>query len=143
MKDSIINALIGGGLIGLSASLMLIFNGRVTGIAGIYNGIFRKIDSEFYWRLAMVLGLIAGGAVTYTLYPDYFINSSGRSILTLIPAGLLVGFGTIMGNGCTSGHGICGLARLSVRSIVATLIFMLAGILTATFFRLYFLGGSI
>jgi uncharacterized membrane protein YedE/YeeE len=140
MKESIINAVLGGGLIGLSASLMLIFNGRVTGIAGIYNGVVKKIDADFFWRLALVLGLAAGGAFVYVLKPELFVNESGRSMLTVFIAGLLVGFGTIMGSGCTSGHGVCGIARLSMRSVSATVVFMLFGFLTATAFRYFFLG---
>ena len=87
-------------------------------------------------------GLIAGGLLIHFLRPDLFINQSGRSSSAILLAGLLVGFGTSMGSGCTSGHGVCGVSRLSVRSIVATLTFMLFGLLTVQAVR-YFAGGSI
>ena len=130
--ESILNALIGGSLIGLAASLMLFFNGRVTGISGIYSGVLQKISPDFYWRIAMILGLVVGGAVVYRLNPELFVNSTERSSLHLAIAGILVGFGTLLGSGCTSGHGICGLSRLSARSLVATLTFMVLGFVTAT-----------
>ena len=137
--SSILNALLGGGLIGLAASLMLFFNGRVTGISGIYNGVFRKISPDFWWRLALVLGLIAGGAFVFVLRPEFMANNSGRSHIDLVVAGILVGFGTVLGSGCTSGHGICGLSRLSMRSVVATGTFMAFGFISAFLYRWLFL----
>ena len=114
--ESILNALLGGGLIGLAASLMLFFNGRVTGISGIYSGVFSGITPDFFWRLALILGLILGGAVVHQLSPELFVNNTNRSLLHLALAGIIVGFGALLGSGCTSGHGICGLSRLSLRS---------------------------
>ena len=130
--ESILNALMGGGLIGLAASLMLFFNGRVTGISGIYSGVFSRISADFFWRFALILGLVLGGAIAFRLNPELFLNTTGRSSIHLVVAGLLVGFGTLLGAGCTSGHGVCGLSRLSMRSLVATLTFMALGFATAT-----------
>lgn len=138
MAESILNALLGGAIIGVAASIMLIFNGRVTGISGIYNGILSWVKGDIAWRLAFVLGLVFGGSVLYSLRPELFINETGRPLWLVAVAGLIVGFGTIMGSGCTSGHGVCGISRLSPRSLVATGAFMGAGILTATLIRLLF-----
>lgn len=128
-------ALIGGALIGLSASMLLYFNGRIAGISGIAWNALRQRGFERSWRLLFILGLLAG-AGTYV----YFLNDSATPrhdfpTWKLILAGLLVGIGTHLGSGCTSGHGICGLARFSKRSIVAVMVFMLSGILTTTVIR--------
>ncbi|MBZ4200881.1 MAG: YeeE/YedE family protein [Methylotenera sp.] len=123
------SALIGGLMLGVGTSLLLIFNGKIAGISGIAaylvnpNNIYGK---EAAWRGFFLLGLIGAGLV-YSLFaalPPVSISANNN---TLIMAGLLVGFGSRMGSGCTSGHGICGLSRLSLRSLVATLSFMLAG----------------
>lgn len=122
-------ALFGGLLIGLSTSLLLLFKGRVFGISGIIGGIIKPASGEVSWRLVILAGLIAGGAMVYLFYPAAFPQVE-MSSLRLVVAGLLVGFGTQLGGGCTSGHGVCGISRLSARSIVATITFMVAGILT-------------
>ncbi|HEX4924947.1 MAG TPA: YeeE/YedE thiosulfate transporter family protein [Bdellovibrionales bacterium] len=127
-------SLLGGSLIGVAASLMLIANGRVTGISGIYSGLLGFNRADFSWRLAFVVGLISGAFVFWLIKPELFHNLSGRPIGVLAIGGLLVGFGTVIGSGCTSGHGVCGISRLSVRSVVATMIFMAAGVVTATWF---------
>ena len=122
-------ALIGGGLIGISASLFLLFKGRVLGVSGILGGIIAPQGGGVIWKGTMVLGFVFGGAVASLFLPDAFPQieiSNGR----LIAAGLLVGFGTQIGSGCTSGHGVCGMSRISFRSIVATAVFMGFGILT-------------
>ncbi|WP_374032448.1 YeeE/YedE family protein [Bdellovibrio bacteriovorus] len=134
MMNSILMALAGGALIGLAASLMLILNGRVTGISGIVNGFIGDVRKDL-WRGAFILGLLIGGLVLGALQPDMFVNTSGRSVGVVLIAGLIVGFGTVMGSGCTSGHGVCGIARLSVRSLVATATFMMIGMLTAALFN--------
>lgn len=142
MDNSIFNAIVGGAVIGLAASFMLIFNGRVTGIAGIYNGLLKFVRNDIAWRLAFTLGLVVGGAVMYFSHNEYFlIEMDSRSNGMIVLAGLLVGFGTVMGAGCTSGHGVCGIARLSPRSLVATATFMFFGFLSATIFRILFIGG--
>ncbi|NUM59730.1 MAG: YeeE/YedE family protein [Bdellovibrionaceae bacterium] len=135
---SIIHAVVGGILIGIASSLMLVFNGRVTGIAGIYNGILSFVKKDTAWRVAFVLGLVTSGIIGFRLFPELFINQSGRSLVAIVVAGLLVGFGTVLGSGCTSGHGVCGIARLSIRSLVATLAFMASGFLAASIFEYYF-----
>jgi uncharacterized protein len=127
--------LLGGALIGIAVSLMLLFNGRVTGVSGIVNGALKKPNGDVSWRWAFIFGLLAGGVLLGLMRPEVFTNDLNRSVPVVVIAGLLVGYGTVMGSGCTSGHGICGIARLSPRSIVATLLFMAFGIVTATLFR--------
>jgi uncharacterized membrane protein YedE/YeeE len=127
--------LVGGVLIGLAASLMLLWNGRVTGVSGIVSEALWSNGAERNWRLSFVGGLLCGGALLKILLPGAFIDSSTRGIGATVAAGVLVGFGTVMGSGCTSGHGICGISRLSPRSIVATLVFIAFGIASATLFR--------
>ena len=128
MKEDFIWALFGGSLIGLATFLMLYFNGKVAGISGIINGVMDKQNSESKWRFSFLLGLFTGGMIL-----QFFIPSSFQLIpyspFQLIMGGLLVGFGTVLGNGCTSGHGVCGISRLSPRSMIATITFMLAGFL--------------
>lgn len=135
-------SLVGGALIGLAVTLMLLFNGRVTGISGIIASSLAKPTSDGLWRWMFVGGLIGGGLLIQLIRPDLFANASGRKSVTILIAGLLVGYGTVMGSGCTSGHGICGISRLSVRSVVATLTFMLFGFLTVQAVR-YFAGGAL
>ncbi len=130
-----LNALVGGVLIGISVSLMLLWNGRVTGISGIINGIITPQKGDTQWRILFVLGLLLGGFVIGLQKPDAFTNQVESSDWTLVVAGLLVGFGTILGSGCTSGHGVCGISRMSPRSLIATISFMLAGILAVVLFK--------
>jgi uncharacterized membrane protein YedE/YeeE len=137
MQDSTVMALIGGALIGLATSLMLLLNGRIAGISGILGGAISARRNDFLWRALFLLGLIVGGGVAFKIAPSLFANTTSTSIPMIIIAGVCVGFGTSMGNGCTSGHGVCGVARLSPRSLIATGVFMLVGILTATFIRPY------
>lgn len=132
MTHSILMALAGGALIGLAASLMLIFNGRVTGISGIANGLLSYVKGDYGWRVGFVAGLVGGGMILSLMNPDFFVNISGRPLGMVAAAGLIVGFGTVLGSGCTSGHGVCGISRLSPRSLVATGVFMVVGMLAAT-----------
>ena len=126
------SAAAGGALIGLSASLMMLTTGRIAGISGIFGGLLSPRAGDIAWRLAFVLGLaLAGGAVFLTA-PDLIQMSETRSMAATVVAGLLVGFGVRLGNGCTSGHGVCGLSRFSKRSLIATLTFMATGMITAT-----------
>lgn len=124
-----IRALEGGALIGISASLMLAFNGRVTGISGIVGGLLSPTAGDVMWRALFVVGLLAGGALALAATPAAF-TAGGGSLATIVAAGLLVGFGTRVGNGCTSGHGVCGISRLSPRSLAATMTFIGAGAIT-------------
>lgn len=122
----------GGVLIGLAASVLLLFSGRISGISGIVGGLFSAPRDDQAWRGSFVLGLLAGGAVLVLLAPGVVRGPEGIEWGTIAVAGLMVGFGTRLGGGCTSGHGVCGLARLSVRSAVATACFMASGVATAT-----------
>ena len=136
--NSIIYPLLGGGLIGVAVTLMLFFNGRVTGISGIIASALSKPDKEGLWRWAFIAGIIGGGILIHRIRPDLFINLSGRSSALVLIAGLLVGYGTVMGSGCTSGHAVCGVSRLSIRSVIATLVFMLFGFLSVQIVRFLF-----
>jgi uncharacterized membrane protein YedE/YeeE len=129
------NALVGGILIGISVSLMLLWNGRVTGISGIINGVLTPAKGDTLWRSLFVAGLFLGGVVMHQLNPNIFENTVNQAPWAPIVAGLLVGFGTIMGSGCTSGHGVCGISRFSPRSLIATVVFMIAGIGAVLVFR--------
>jgi len=119
--------LTGGILIGISASMMLLFSGRIAGVSGIFGGMLFQQGKERAWRLSFITGLIGGGILLYAINAEFFENSSGRGLLAVNIAGFLVGIGTRIGGGCTSGHGVCGIGRLSVRSIVATVTFVFAG----------------
>ena len=129
--ESIIMAILGGVLIGLSASALFYFSGRIAGISGIVAGLMES-PKNGNWRLSFVGGLIMGGLILSEFFPTAFEAPSGRSLMVIAMAGALVGFGTRLGNGCTSGHGVCGLTRFSRRSLVATLTFMATGFVTAT-----------
>lgn len=126
-----LSSLLGGILIGLSATAMLALLGRVAGISGILGGLLAGDASGGPWRTAFVAGLLVGGFLFAAAEPAAFAMTLDRSTLALAAAGLLVGFGSRLGSGCTSGHGVCGMARGSRRSIIATLTFMATGALTA------------
>lgn len=128
--NSLFDSFLGGSLIGVAVTLMLLFNGRVTGISGIISSSLTKPSSDIHWRWLFILGLVVGGFVMNSIRPDFFDNLTERSSLVVIVAGFIVGYGTVMGSGCTSGHGVCGISRLSVRSLVATITFMLFGFLS-------------
>ncbi|HIL93307.1 MAG TPA: YeeE/YedE family protein [Cycloclasticus sp.] len=135
-------SLAGGILIGISASILMYLNGRIAGISGIVSGIFNGPSmQEKVWRLAFVGGLI-GGAFAYAYF--FPIDVAPREHMTtalLVVGGLIVGIGVAMGGGCTSGHGICGMSRFSLRSIAATMAFLISGIVTVYLVKL-FLGAS-
>ena len=125
-----VSAAIGGGLIGLSAVLLMLLAGRIAGISGIFGGLLDVRSNDKGWRMAFIAGLILvpviAGLIGYGMAPPKL----PASWAVIVTAGLLVGFGTRLGGGCTSGHGICGIARLSGRSIAATVIFMSTAIMT-------------
>lgn len=127
-------ALLGGALIGLSAVILMAGLGRIAGISGIIGGLFSRSRSDLGWRLLFLVGIAAGALVTAKAL-DGFAPATSANLPELVIAGLLVGYGTRLGSGCTSGHGICGLARLSPRSLAAVAVFMAAGILTASVMR--------
>lgn len=129
-EPNIIGGLLGGALIGLASALLLLLNGRIAGISGILGGIIKSnVTGERSWRVAFILGLV-GGAALYAFMRGGFSLGMQAAGPMLILAGFLVGFGTRLGSGCTSGHGVCGLARRSPRSLVATTIFMIVAALT-------------
>lgn len=130
--DNALNALAGGVLLGLSALMILLFNGKIAGVSGIFGGFLHLKPGDTVWRIAFLGGLITGGMMLLLLLPASMDVITHASILKIIIAGLLVGFGTRMASGCTSGHGICGLGRLSARSLVAVATFMTTAIITAT-----------
>lgn len=132
MNEIYLQAALGGLLIGLSATLMLLFSGRIAGISGILFGLLERPRNDMAWRIVFLVGLLAGGFLTYQCLPAdaTVVPREGFPMPLLFFAGLLVGFGTRIGSGCTSGHGVCGIGRLSTRSIVATMAFMGSGIIT-------------
>ncbi|MGH7933068.1 MAG: YeeE/YedE family protein [Candidatus Binataceae bacterium] len=135
-------SLAGGILIGLAAGAMLLFDGKLAGISGIAAGVLRPVKGDMLWRGCFLGGLIAGGAILRVADPHVFAFTISRSLGAVAVAGLLVGFGTRLGNGCTSGHGICGISRLSTRSLVATACFIATGAVTV-FVVNHLLGGSL
>ncbi|MBK3398089.1 YeeE/YedE family protein [Methylobacterium ajmalii] len=124
-----VSALIGGAMIGTSAALFLILNGRIAGISGILGGLLASPSRETGWRVAFLAGLVLA-PLAYGLVARLPAVTVGASLPLLAVAGLLVGFGSRLGSGCTSGHGVCGLGRLSPRSMAATVTFMTVAILT-------------
>jgi hypothetical protein len=123
------SALIGGLVIGTAAAMLVLLNGRIAGIAGIIGGLLRPSTGEVGWRVAFVAGLVVA-PILYSIVATLPAISVDASYPTIVAAGLLVGVGTRYGSGCTSGHGVCGISRLSIRSIVATSAFMIAGFAT-------------
>jgi uncharacterized membrane protein YedE/YeeE len=135
MQQTYLQSLMGGGLIGLSAALLLIFNGRIAGVSGIVSGAIEYVSPERLSRILFLIGIVCGPLV----YLEWFgVRPSVRVTTTtglMLLGGLLVGFGTRLGSGCTSGHGVCGLARLSPRSLTAVVVFLCTGILTVFVMR--------
>ena len=125
----IIQSLIGGSIIGIAVSLLLLFNGKVLGVSGILGELFNHPLSKNYWRLFFVLGLLISPLIYSIFHPIPLIEITSNKPLIIV-GGLLVGFGSRLGSGCTSGHGVCGLARLSVRSFIATMTFIFFGFVT-------------
>lgn len=122
---------IGGALIGLSAVLLLLAEGRIAGISGIASRLFPPYgDRAFPGRLAFIAGLVAAPLLYAAVTGEGVVRTVSSNLVLMAVAGLMVGFGSVWGSGCTSGHGVCGLARLSPRSLVATGVFMAAGFAT-------------
>lgn len=135
------SAALGGALIGLSASLLLLSHGRVAGISGIVGSLLSRSTPEQSWRALFLVGLIGGGIALRFITPSAFAIETNVSLPVIVLAGLLVGFGARLGSGCTSGHGVCGISRFSPRSMVATVTFMATAMLT-TFVVQHLLGGA-
>lgn len=136
MESSYLAALAGGALIGASTALLLLSNGRIAGISGVVGGLFRAPPEDRAWRLAFVAGLVMAGPLLGVVAPAALTYVPQGSMSVVALAGLLVGFGTRYGSGCTSGHGVCGNARVSSRSLVATVTFLAVGVITVTLSRL-------
>lgn len=131
---------LGGTLIGLAAIALLYFNGRIAGMSGIVAGVLRPSANDALWRLVFVAGLLSGAALVRWLLPEAMAVRIDVSLLVVLAAGLLVGLGTRIGNGCTSGHGVCGVGRLAPRGMVASLVFFLTAVATSYLLR-HVLGG--
>lgn len=132
-----VSALIGGILLGAASALLFLNSGRILGITGILEGLLSPAPHDTSWRLRFMLGLLLAPPVAKLFFPPDWLTAAKieASFATVVLAGVLVGAGTRMGTGCTSGHGICGLARLSARSLVATLCFMFSGLATVFVLR--------
>lgn len=139
---SVMSSLLGGAIIGLASGLLLLFNGRIAGISGILGGAVLPRTGEWLWRALFLIGLGIGGLTSSGFNLGVISFDLERSMPALIVAGLLVGFGTRMGGGCTSGHGVCGMGRLSPRSMVGTATFFLTGVATVYIVN-HLMGGSI
>ncbi len=135
-----ISALVGGLLIGTAACVLMLFNGRVAGVTGIVKRVWPPVSGDVLWRVAFVIGLIAGAGAYFSITGEGGASRTHAAPVVLVLAGFLTGWGTSMGNGCTSGHGVCGLARLSKRSIVATACFLITGLITTGVVRHLFGG---
>jgi uncharacterized membrane protein YedE/YeeE len=129
-------ALLGGAIIGLAAATFLVLTGRIAGISGIVGGLLSPRPGDFGWRLAFAIGMLAAGVGGLLFAPQLMETTLHRSPVMVVVAGLLVGFGTRLGNGCTSGHGVCGISRGSPRSLASVFTFIAAGVLTTTALRL-------
>ncbi|CAM3037873.1 YeeE/YedE family protein [Vibrio rarus] len=132
-------SLLGGMLLGVSASVLLLCNGKTAGISGIVSGLMNNVAGDRSWRWLFVVGMVSGGVIGSQVFDAYVPTSYNSHLITLLIGGLLVGLGSKLGNGCTSGHGICGIGRLSMRSIVATVVFMCVAAITV-FVRLHWVG---
>lgn len=130
-----LHALVGGMLIGLASLLAMVATGRVPGISGMFSRVLRPRAGEWAWRLVFFAGLLVGAAMAFQLMASAAVHRPVRSLAAIAVAGLLVGFGTRLGGGCTSGHGVCGLSLGSKGSLVATLIFMGAAVVTVFLLR--------
>ena len=135
-----IPSLLGGIILGVAAALYVLFHGRILGISGIISGLLRPKSGDRAWRMALILGLLTAPLLAALFFEIHPIVEVEADWLAVVIAGLLVGFGTQYGSGCTSGHGICGLSRLSPRSLVATVSFMTAGFLIVFVLR-HVIGG--
>lgn len=131
IMDIYFPALIGGTIIGISSALLLLVSGRIFGVSGIIGGMFSADSAaDLHWRVAVFLGLVCSGLFVFGFTPSNFSTDAiGNPVKTML-AGILVGYGSRLGSGCTSGHGVCGISRFSLRSLVATAVFIATGVMT-------------
>jgi uncharacterized membrane protein YedE/YeeE len=127
MPSTATASLVGGVLVGLAAAMLLLTDGKIAGVSGIVGGLLRPAIGDIAWRLTFLVGLVAGGGILQVCFPGAVAFTVARSWGTIAVGGLLVGFGSRLANGCTSGHGVCGIGRGSLRSVVATAVFMATG----------------
>ncbi len=130
------SALVGGAMIGVAASMLLLLTGRISGISGIASGLLSAHRGDVAWRVAFLAGLVAAGVLLLAVDPTLVQESVARSVGVTAVAGVIVGVGVRLGSGCTSGHGVCGLSRFSTRSLAATLTFLGTGAITASVIQL-------
>ena len=141
MSDTYVYALLGGALIGLAAAGLLWSNGKILGVSGIVGGALKTKGANRHWRLGFILGMVAGAFLISPLGFSILQQPVNRPLVWVATGGLLVGLGTSIGNGCTSGHGVCGIGRGSGRSFLATVVFMTMGIITTALVN-FLLGGD-
>ncbi len=137
MSENLLSIL-GGLLIGLGASLLLLSTGKVAGVSGISSGILQNKHGDRAWRYIFIFGLICSSLIWILIWPERFESIQNPEVLRLVISGVMVGFGTRLARGCTSGHGICGMARGSRASIVATCVFIMTAVLTVFFIRKFY-----
>jgi len=131
-----VESLLGGLIIGLAVAILYLMRGNYTGISGIYFNVISANKNGFLWRLLFIIGLIVGPIIlSFFSYNDLGFEMPNTNPIIIIVGGLLVGYGTQLGSGCTSGHGVCGIGRLSIRSIIGTCVFVGAGVLTVLLTR--------
>jgi uncharacterized protein len=137
-----VSALVGGSLVGLATGLTLLLNGKIAGISGVCGRILRPAAGDVAWRVFFIAGMVVGGAGAFLLYPPAAVFSPATTRLGLMSgAGALIGFGARLSGGCTSGHGVCGIARASIRSLTGTCVFMAVAAVTVYITR-HLLGGA-
>lgn len=142
MLSNLVWGAVGGALIGLSASILLLTHGKVAGVSGMLGGLLDAKTNDRGYRAWFLAGLLLMGVVLRFVRPSYLAPQATSSLALTATAGLIVGFGTSLGNGCTSGHGVCGISRLSIRSILATVTFLVSGAVTV-FVANHVLGGGL
>jgi len=133
--NDVVRPLAGGALIGTAAAALLVLTGKTAGVSGIVDGALRREKGEWGWKVAFLLGLVAGGVILRFTMPETLASVAPRELPLIALGGLLVGFGARLGGGCTSGHGVCGIGRLSLRGLVGTVVFMGTGALAVFLLR--------
>ncbi len=141
-NTALIQPIAGGILIGLASIGLMLFNGRIAGVSGILKGVIQYQKGDYLWRATFVIGMVLTGLVMSFVYPQFAVIEINRSLVAYGVAGLLIGLGAGLANGCTSGHGVCGVGRLSNRSVTVTMAFTVSGIVTVWAINT-FLGGTI